>query len=570
MAMNFNTANQTFRQLLGNGLNYRVPAFQRDYSWDEEEWDDLWRDILGLFEKDGEQAHYMGYLVLQSSDSKRFDIIDGQQRITTLSVMILSALKYLDELANCGFDAENNLKRKDQLRSGYIGYLDPVSLVSQSKLELNRNNNRFYQEYLTTLGNIPERNINASERLLRKAFVWFLDRIKLNYPLEEESGKKIAIFIDSLVDKLLFTVITVTDELNAFKVFETLNARGVKLSASDLLKNYLFSLINDKKTPERELQSLENRWERISGTLGGDNFQEFLRIFWNSQNKLVRKGDLFKTIRKSIKDRGGAFKLLYDLDNGAAIYAALRDPTDLIWKKDEKSALKQLKMFRVQQPFALLIACRAKFYEKDRAGFARILKAISILSFRYNIICSLPTHEQESLYNDIARKVSDGAYKKAVEIIRALKDIYPDDKLFEAAFSRKTLKTSDGRNKKVVRYILFKIERHETDRDLDEESDAYSLEHILPENPAKGWEHIDDSLADGLTYRLGNIALLETNKNRDLGNADYATKLKIYQTSEFHTTKAIAEHYKEWNEDKVEARQTWLAKDAAHIWKIDF
>ena len=80
--MNFNTANSTFRQLLANGLSYRVPPFQRDYSWTEDEWDDLWQDIQALFEVDGEPAHYMGYLVLQSSDSKRFDIIDGQQFAT--------------------------------------------------------------------------------------------------------------------------------------------------------------------------------------------------------------------------------------------------------------------------------------------------------------------------------------------------------------------------------------------------------------------------------------------------------------------------------------------------------
>ena len=104
--MNFNTTNSTFRQLLGNGLSYRVPPFQRDYSWTEDEWDDLWQDIIGLFETDGEPAHYMGYLVLQSSDSKRFDIIDGQQRITTISVMILAALGHLQELVATGFDAE--------------------------------------------------------------------------------------------------------------------------------------------------------------------------------------------------------------------------------------------------------------------------------------------------------------------------------------------------------------------------------------------------------------------------------------------------------------------------------
>ena len=68
--MNFNTTNATFRQLMGNGLSYHVPPFQRHYSWTEDEWDDLWQDIQGLFETDGEPAHYMGYLVLQSAKSK--------------------------------------------------------------------------------------------------------------------------------------------------------------------------------------------------------------------------------------------------------------------------------------------------------------------------------------------------------------------------------------------------------------------------------------------------------------------------------------------------------------------
>ncbi|MFM9067860.1 MAG: DUF262 domain-containing protein, partial [Planctomycetota bacterium] len=77
-ATNFNTENRTYRQLLGNGLTYRVPAFQRDYSWGEEEWEDLWADIHGTLIADGEPAHYMGYLVLKTSDSRIFEVIDGQ------------------------------------------------------------------------------------------------------------------------------------------------------------------------------------------------------------------------------------------------------------------------------------------------------------------------------------------------------------------------------------------------------------------------------------------------------------------------------------------------------------
>ena len=126
--MNFNTANQTFRQLMGNGLLYRVPPFQRDYSWTEEEWDDLWEDILGLLEEEGEPAHYMGYLVLQSADNKQFEIIDGQQRLTTISILILASLNNLQNLVNQDIDADKNQRRKDNLQNSYIGYIDPVTL----------------------------------------------------------------------------------------------------------------------------------------------------------------------------------------------------------------------------------------------------------------------------------------------------------------------------------------------------------------------------------------------------------------------------------------------------------
>ena len=78
------TSSMTYRQLMGNGLRYEIPKFQRDYSWDTEQWDDLWQDINYLTTKE-EIEHYMGYLVLQSSDNKNFQVIDGQQRITTFS-----------------------------------------------------------------------------------------------------------------------------------------------------------------------------------------------------------------------------------------------------------------------------------------------------------------------------------------------------------------------------------------------------------------------------------------------------------------------------------------------------
>ncbi|WP_373498945.1 DUF262 domain-containing protein [Desulfococcus sp.] len=568
--LNFNTTNATFRHLMGNGLSYHVPPFQRDYSWTEDEWDDLWQDILGLFEADGESSHYMGYLVLQSSDSKRFDIIDGQQRMTTISVMILAGLGHLLDLVAAGQDPEDNAKRKEQLQNSYIGYLDPVSLVARSKLVLNRHNNRFYKNYLVPLEKLPQRGLNASEHQLRKAFLWFKERVKARCGMTPESGRAVAAFLDTLVDKLFFTVITVTDELNAFKVFETLNARGVRLSATDLLKNYLFSMISTQDTHEAEVKSVEDLWERIVGLLGSESFPEFLRVFWNSRNKLVRKSDLFKTIRRRISTRDAAFKLLRDLDHSAAVYAALRDPLDASWSKEEKEALGQLQMFNVRQPLAMLMACHDNFQEPDRSAFIRIVKAVAVVSFRYNVICNQQTHEQERLYNDIACKVSAGTHAKPSEVIAALREVYPDDTQFKAAFSEKELRTTNSRNKKVVRYILFEIERQRSAQDFDLESAKYSLEHILPESPSEAWAQIEDAKQDRLIYRIGNITPLETSRNRDIGNGDYASKRFVYQQSSFQITREVAEHYDAWDEQKIEARQTQLAKLATGIWRIDF
>lgn len=150
-SMSFNTSNDTWRKLLGNGISYIVPRFQRDYSWTEDEWDDLWQDILETCKHNQEPAHYMGYLVLQTKDNKNFDIVDGQQRMTTLSLLVLAILESLQALQLKGIDPENNKKREEQLRNSYIGYLDPVTLIARSKLQLNKHNDSFYQNYLVSL-----------------------------------------------------------------------------------------------------------------------------------------------------------------------------------------------------------------------------------------------------------------------------------------------------------------------------------------------------------------------------------------------------------------------------------
>lgn len=270
-----NTSNDTFSRLMGNGLRYNVPKYQRDYSWDKEQWSDLWYDVLQMIED--QDSHYMGYLVLQTNDDKNYQIIDGQQRLTTLCILILAVVDYLKKLPGTEEERKANEMRAQNIHTSYIGNLDMLSLTSVNKLVLNRNNDHFYKTYLSALQKMPKRGLNASEKLLKTAFESFSNYLSKKFQKTEE----LINFVDNLVNNIFFTVITVTDELNAFNVFETLNARGVQLSSSDLLKNYIFSVANSNDLHQTKLDELENIWAEIADILKDNQVSEFLRFYWN-------------------------------------------------------------------------------------------------------------------------------------------------------------------------------------------------------------------------------------------------------------------------------------------------
>ena len=144
-----NTSNDTFSRLMGNGLRYNVPKYQRDYSWDKEQWSDLWYDVLQMIED--QDSHYMGYLVLQTNDDKNYQIIDGQQRLTTLCILILAVVDYLKKLPGTEEERKANEMRAQNIHTSYIGNLYMLSLTSVNKLVLNRNNDHFYKSYLYAL-----------------------------------------------------------------------------------------------------------------------------------------------------------------------------------------------------------------------------------------------------------------------------------------------------------------------------------------------------------------------------------------------------------------------------------
>ena len=565
-ATNFKTENNTYRKLIGNGLTYRIPRFQRDYSWTEEEWEDLWADILGTIQVGGEPAHYMGYLVLQSEDEKSFDVIDGQQRLTTLTLIVLAALKSLKRLVEEKNNPENNQQRMEQIRQTYIGYLDPVTLVSRTKLALNRNNDNYFQTYLVPLGHLPQRGFRASEHSLRKAFEWFDKRVReYGKKANGDEGVALASLVETMSDRLFFTVINVTDELNAYKVFETLNARGVRLSSTDLLKNYLFSVLHRDNEHPNEMKALEDRWEAMVSRLGSESFPDFLRTHWISRRTFVRQSELFKTIRAKVSNREAVFELLRDMEEDMDTYLALTNPEAASWPPELKGFAQNLRMFSVRQPFPLLMAAHRKFSASD---FESLLRCCVTISFRYNVIGSLPTNEQERAYHSVAQKLSSGAVASMAAALEALKSVYPSDDVFRAAFSEKIIRTTHSRNLRIVRYILCALEKQANGQEHDFESDSFNVEHVLPQNPATGWAAFSNEEAEAMAYRLGNMTLLKQSQNRALGNAEFSIKKPVLAASNFVLTKKLAEENADWTPERIAARQKAMAKVSTGIWRI--
>ena len=565
-ATNFQTENNTYRKLIGNGLTYRIPRFQRDYSWTEDEWEDLWADILGTIQEGGEPAHYMGYLVLQSDDDKSFDVIDGQQRLTTLTLIVLAALKNLKRLVDEKVQPEQNQRRLDQIRQTYIGYLDPVTLVSRTKLTLNRNNDSYFQTYLVSLGHLPQRGFRASEHALRKAFEWFEKKVREHgRKAGGDEGVALASLVETMSDRLFFTVISVTDELNAFKVFETLNARGVRLSSTDLLKNYLFSVLHRATDHVHEMQVLEARWEAMVTRLGSESFPDFLRVHWISRRTFVRQSELFKTIRGKVTSREAVFELLRGMEEDMDTYLGLTNPEASQWSPDLRLHAQKLRMFSVRQPFPLIVAGHRKLSDAD---FATLLKACVTISFRYNVIGSQPTNEQERVYYAAAQKLSSGEITSAAQVLDTLKSVYPTDEAFKAAFADKVIRTTNSRNLRIARYVLCALEKQVNGGEPDFESDAFNVEHVLPQNPGAGWDAFSDEEADAMTYRLGNMALMAKGANKNVGNAPFATKKPVLAASTFELTRKIAEDNADWRPERIAARQKGLAKLATSVWRV--
>lgn len=561
-----NTDTEDLKGLLANGKTYEVPPYQRDYSWQEEQWEDLWTDICDLDKNEGD--HYMGAIVLQSTERKHLRIIDGQQRIATLSILILACIDFLRRMKNQGREEENE-ERARLLETAYIGSQDPVSLRVVSKLKLNAHDDDFYQLNLTQ--RVPPaggtRNLTDSERLLWECFQFFGKRIAERFKGCQDSRAVAKFMNETVTERLVFIVVRVQDTLSAYTVFETLNARGLELSEPDLLKNYLLSLVD--RLSKSQMEPLLKQWNRIALRVGNTRLPVFLRHHLNSRREFIRQKDLFKTIKNTVTTLPAVFTFLEQLDLDAAWYQALSDPNDPFWMDYEgaREHVRVLNMFGVTQYLPLALAAKDVFSGKD---IVEILRYCTVVSVRFNGVSHRSTHLLEEIYNKAALALRHGKAKTLADVRKLLEPIYIPDNEFEADFENLRIPAA-GRGMKRIRYFLCRLEVAVEPKDLNDETALNAtVEHILPENPSDAWfDAFTRNELERYTDRIGNYTLLERKMNTRLaGNAPFNEKKDVYSQSIYAITRELV-NQEEWSPATITERQKYMAKLAKTIWRME-
>jgi GNAT superfamily N-acetyltransferase len=561
-----NTGTTNFLELIGNGRTYRVPPYQRDYSWGEAQWEDLWSDLAELRARPA-ASHYMGALVVEGKSDREFAIIDGQQRFATLSLLVLAVISRLLTLAAQGIETQANQERAAALRARYIGEKDPASLIESSKLALNSTDGGFYQDYLVQLrAPLNPRGLPKSNRLLWECARYFESVIAADTTLAAD-GLALASLISEIVGRqLMFIRITVDDELSAYTVFETLNARGLELSATDLLKNFLFSRLRT----QNDLQNLQRRWLALISTVQQERFPEFLRYHLQCEVPRVRNQRLFQLVRERVRDGAGVFALMDALESRAELFAALSDAAHAYWieRPECREAIRELIVYRARQMTPLLFAGWEKF---DRNDFARLLRLVGVLLFRHGVIGGRNPNALEPVFHASAKAVLDGTAIGPAGVFALLKPVYVDDERFERDFARFAVDPR-GQGRKLIRYMLARLEADAARRACDPETDPGTVEHVLPENPSAEWEEAipADKWVEA-TFRLGNLVLLEASANRQIASAGYAKKVAVYAGSSYMLPRQLAaEAPEEWTLAHLDARQDRMARRAVHLWRSDF
>jgi len=573
----FESHKDNLSKIFKGGNFYKVPPNQRDFEWEKPLLEEFWHDLINSYDAK-DKSYFFGSTIFEyNDDNNEVTIYDGQQRLAVVTILwavIRDLLDDFKEHETAGIIQKNYISERTEKKEDIV------------KLTLNlRNKDFFYQcvqlpstskksfdEYEKIHGKLSDTN-----KKIKTCYLFFKEVLNEEFNERKlDTDKKKTDFItdisEHLRDHFLIVIIEITNEEEAYMVFETVNQKRTELSVADLFKNYLIRKTKKKK----DRVDVIELWKDIADTLD-NKIKAFLKHYWHSKREVITDRRLFKELKKYIeKEKNKPLDLIKELKEEAKIYSALGNSDDDYWtEKDVRGLVKEFNILNVKQPFPVLVVGRKKFDDKR---FKKLLTLMINFSFRYNIICNLSPNVLERKYSDIAIKIRNGEIKDISSIVSEIKKIdkYPDDKLLTDFFIGKTLKMKN----KLARYILEKIELNKrskipvTGTTEPLKFEDFTLEHIIPQNPDAEWKEyfkkkdMSNEDVEKLTCRVGNLTLLDQPKNSFVKN-EFVTKKskKAYDVSLLKINEPLHK-LKEWTEKDIEEREKYLLKEAKKVWKI--
>ncbi|MFA6373133.1 MAG: DUF262 domain-containing HNH endonuclease family protein [Methanothrix sp.] len=580
------------------GEIYEVPFYQREYTWEKDQCEKLLDDI-----QESEKGYFLGSIICidkspESNSNKRLELVDGQQRMTSISLLlaaIYSRLKKHEKDSKKDLtDAISDTRRKLILKEDP----DKTHLILQEQ----SNNQQNFMAVLSEIGILTFHDIPRPETgYIFKAYRYFENQIGLIY--EKQDGGIGAIL--KLLDKVTYTSmvrIIVGSHSDAYKLFESLNHSGKSLTATDLIKSKLLSRLNDIEPGKVKLYSKD--WNQVIEYLGTDYAiqDRFFRQYYNAFKSQMKNEpsvpiatrsnliDIYETIIES-----DAKEFLSNIIEASRWYSLIIGRF-----QDGKYAslakyLKDLDRIQGAPSFLLLLYLlieknRLGLDEKDYPRLIQIIQSLVKFSVRRNLTDVPPTRDLNRLFMEIVERISKLSGDDVVETITSK---IAENSSSDKEFCRQLSGPIYSKNSSVVRFILCSIEENAMNRkkivgDLWAKKNkqyVWTIEHIFPqgENIPEHWVKMmangDKAKAIELQSQyvdcIGNLTL--SNFNSEQGNKSIAKKRDLKDKNQewyvgyrngLRLNEDLAE-CTEWTVDHIEKRTEKLAKEAHNLFRLE-
>lgn len=567
--MSFEAHEQRLKQIFSGDSSFVIPRNQRDYVWDEKNWKEFIEDIRYIKNKrdiTGEISHFIGSFVFQQDNENKdkYIIIDGQQRITTIMIMLASICALQNEL---GDNEEFGITKQYLL--GNIGLKSEYQRLSNESLSnlsiIVGKASRFTNalEHKSIFSNIPLSKNNKSNKTILDCFWFFYNSF---FELSEDKKEILAQIRSIIVDMKVIHIIS-QDELDCYEVFEILNARGVSLRDSELLKNYIFKYVQ----PEYTVDVAKIKWNEIVDNMAkcNDNIDQFLVHYFVARfPKKTSHVNVFEIVKNNIP-KDGIMELLDELVECSKIYVYFYNPSlysnPIISECLDFFILENQRQFRPIFLAYLLAFRRGIISEKE---LEKVFVLIRNFYFSFGLVCKNTSNLIENSVYKVANEVYNASETVTAKVfVDVFYKYYPSKQTFitcfrEKGYSNKNKLYMNSKGKKEAKYILYKFEEYFQSQNGGElvcNLDRCNVEHIMCDSD------VEDS-----PCKIGNLLLLSVSINSLVGDESFVQKVSEYRKSNLQNVQRFVQYYgdlMDWTNENIQKRAGIMAELAfTKIW----